>query len=236
MLQNFFGILSVKSHTHCSYLTHSNSMPKEYRSRLIVEEVGQASITQDIEVNKPLRHKGIVFYQSSYRALPDFIFTLTTPEKKQYRFSEQFRELVTWPEKKLQFGILREEKKGQQVIRVKIWFRHDTEPAETFWLLSGEKRVVKAGSHTYLFSAKQRYATGLQVVKDPGVWIVYVGFALLLLGLYIAFFLSHKRIWVHIHNEVKASIDIFATTNKNKASLEKDIQELTEILRKKAAS
>ncbi len=214
---------------------YSNFMPKEYRSRLIVEEAGQADITRDIEVNKPLHHKGIAFYQSSYRPLDDFIFTLTAPDKTQHYFNEQYRELVTWPEKKLQFGILREEKRGEQVTRIKIWLRHDNEPAETFWLGNGEKRSVKAGSQSYLFSAKQRYATGLQVVKDPGVWIVYLGFSLLLLGLFITFFLSHRRIWAYIDNEATLSIDIFADANKNRAGLQRDIEKLAEIVREKAA-
>ncbi len=214
---------------------YSNAMPKEYRSRLIVEEEGQTSITRDIEVNKPLRHKGIAFYQSSYKPLDDFIFILTTLDKTQHYFNEQSRELVTWPEKKLQFGILREEKKGQQVTKVKIWFRYDTKPAETFWLQNGEERTIETGSQTYLFSMKQRYATGLQVVKAPGVWTVYTGFGLLLLGLYITFFLSHKRIWAYIHHEEKPRVDIFGDANKNKAGLERDIQELTEILQRKKA-
>ncbi len=40
------------------------------------------------------------------------------------------------------------------------------------------------------------YATGLQVAKDPGVWWVYVGCGLMLFGLYVAFFMSHRRIWL----------------------------------------
>ena len=35
--------------------------------------------------------------------------------------------------------------------------------------------------------------TGLQVRKDPGVWVVYLGFIVMSIGLYIAFFMSHKK-------------------------------------------
>ena len=43
--------------------------------------------------------------------------------------------------------------------------------------------------------------TGLQVAKDPGVWIVWLGCTLMMAGyLYVAFFMSHRRIWVRIEN------------------------------------
>ena len=36
---------------------------------------------------------------------------------------------------------------------------------------------IERGDTSYSFTIKQRFATGLQVVKDPGVWIVYAGLA-----------------------------------------------------------
>ncbi len=98
---------------------------------------------------------------------------------------------------------------------------------------TGEKVKVNREDRTYLFAAKQRYATGLQVAKDPGVWFVYVGCGLMLLGLYMAFFMSHKRIWLIVNEtENKTSIFISGTTNKNKAGFEKIFNELEESLRK----
>ena len=49
-----------------------------------------------------------------------------------------------------------------------------------------------------LLGAEQSYYTGLQVAKDPGVWVVWLGCLLLVLGSCSAFFLSHRRIWVSI--------------------------------------
>jgi len=53
----------------------------------------------------------------------------------------------------------------------------------------------------YIFSLvdyQQRFYTGLQVAKDPGVWVVWLGCALMVIGSLVAFFLSHRRIWVTI--------------------------------------
>ena len=69
--------------------------------------------------------------------------------------------------------------------------------------------------------------TGLQVRKDPGVWIVYLGCIVMSIGLYAAFFMSHARIWVSLKDE-KGSIKvtIAASTNKNKIAFEQKIDKL----------
>ena len=47
-----------------------------------------------------------------------------------------------------------------------------------------------------LTGVDQKFYTGLQVAKDPGVWVVWTGCALMVLGSMVAFFLSHRRLWV----------------------------------------
>jgi len=34
--------------------------------------------------------------------------------------------------------------------------------------------------------------TGLMVVKDPGVWVVWIGFGMLVLGIHLSFYLRRK--------------------------------------------
>jgi cytochrome c biogenesis protein len=40
--------------------------------------------------------------------------------------------------------------------------------------------------------------TGLQVKKDPGVWVVWFGCLLMVLGSIVAFCFSHRRLWATI--------------------------------------
>ena len=47
-------------------------------------------------------------------------------------------------------------------------------------------------------SSDAKFFTGLQVAKDPGVGVVWLGCALMVIGICIAFFMSHKRIWIRI--------------------------------------
>jgi cytochrome c biogenesis protein len=73
--------------------------------------------------------------------------------------------------------------------------------------------------------------TGLQVRRDPGVLIVYLGCIIMAIGLYMTFFMSHKRLWVHVAEEKGAAkILIGASANRNRAAFERDIEKLTGLL------
>jgi cytochrome c biogenesis protein len=53
----------------------------------------------------------------------------------------------------------------------------------------------------YGFKSDVTYATILEVNKNPGYWLIWIGFALATLGLILAFYLVPKRIWVTIKEE-----------------------------------
>ncbi len=76
--------------------------------------------------------------------------------------------------------------------------------------------------------------TGLQVRKDPGVWVVYFGCITMSIGLFIAFFMSHRRIWVKItEDKNNTRVVIGATANKNRAAFERKIDKMISVLTKK---
>ncbi len=77
----------------------------------------------------------------------------------------------------------------------------------------------------------QRYYTGLQVTKDPGVWFVYSGFILLIVGCYITFFMSHQRLCINIEKKgKKCSVMVSGTANKNKFGMQNKIKRISEKL------
>ncbi|MDH3878800.1 MAG: cytochrome c biogenesis protein ResB, partial [Desulfobacterales bacterium] len=76
-----------------------------------------------------------------------------------------------------------------------------------------------------------RYYTGLQVSRDPGVWVVYVGFILMIIGIYITFFMSHQQIFVDVASLGEKSRTLVAgTSNKNKLGMQKKVTKLSEHL------
>jgi cytochrome c biogenesis protein len=70
--------------------------------------------------------------------------------------------------------------------------------------------------------------TGLQVNEDPGVWLVWAGSLMLVAGIMMAFFLSHKKFWIRIGKDKKGRVEVTAggMTNKNKHAFAGEVQKL----------
>ena len=211
---------------------YNNGMPKEYKSSLTILENGIEVAQKEIKVNSPLSYQGITFYQSSYQGHQEFIVSITEMASNESRkFSLPFQQQSSWNEKKLQFGIINAEASGQRAIRAKVWFKEGNNEAMTQWVTNDETVSITSGAQIYSLNVKQLYSTGLQVAKDPGVWIVYLGCGLLLFGLYIAFFLTHKRIWLHQHTDAaNLLVCLGGSVNKNKPAFAKEFKGLAELI------
>lgn len=217
---------------------YDNGMPKEYTSSLTIIQNGQEIITKSIEVNKPLSYKGFTFYQSSYQGYQDFIFEITDKQSKTSEsFTVPFQKQESWKEGGIQFGVINAEAIAKRVVRSKIWFKAPGETAFTGWLDDNQSIDISIGEKQYNVYVKQMYATGLQVAKDPGVWTVYLGCVLMLLGLYMAFFMSHQRLWVLIDTSPNnGRLYLSGTTNKNRITFRHNFvkleQQIDKILEK----
>jgi cytochrome c biogenesis protein len=83
--------------------------------------------------------------------------------------------------------------------------------------------------------AEVRYFTGLQVSRDPGVWVVYTGFILIIIGCFVTFFMSHRRICIDIvKSGKKCRIVITGSANKNKLGNEQKLKAMAQILAKES--
>jgi cytochrome c biogenesis protein len=73
--------------------------------------------------------------------------------------------------------------------------------------------------------------TGLQVSKDPGVWFIYIACIIMTLGLYVTFFVSHKKIWIHLASESSGdkgpvSISVGGNSSRNRLAFENEIDNI----------
>ena len=69
--------------------------------------------------------------------------------------------------------------------------------------------------------------TGLQVVYDPGVWVIWTGCTFMVIGLWFAFFSSHRRVWVRLREEGGATAVVLAgNANKNRESFAEEFERL----------
>ena len=72
-----------------------------------------------------------------------------------------------------------------------------------------------------------RYYTGLQVTQDPGVWLVYTGFIVMIIGYIITFFISHQRLCIEvIKTGKKCQVVVTGTSNKNKLGMQSRLKKI----------
>ncbi|BBO77343.1 cytochrome c biogenesis protein ResB [Desulfosarcina widdelii] len=76
-------------------------------------------------------------------------------------------------------------------------------------------------------SSETRYYTGLQVTRDPGVWLVYSGFILMIAGCFVTFYLSHQQVCLVIEPLRQSSRVILAgIANRNKLAMKNSIEKM----------
>jgi cytochrome c biogenesis protein len=80
----------------------------------------------------------------------------------------------------------------------------------------------------------KRYYTGLQVTKDPGIWFVYTGFLVMLLGIFVTFFVSHRQYFVEVIEKSPGSCQAYISgvSNKNRLGMIQKLDRLKEELQK----
>jgi len=71
------------------------------------------------------------------------------------------------------------------------------------------------------------YYTGLQLAKDPGMNVVWVGSAILVIGLCIMFYMPHRKLWLVVRPENDGITVVFAgLTNRNQMAFKQTFNDL----------
>jgi len=219
---------------------YKTGAPKEFRSILTVLENGRPvpGFTQvKVIVNDPLTYKGITFYQSSYGQAnegSEHYFTVTprtggAPEKIAAREGG----LVTLKDGTT-FKLLEATQEVRQFApgfsgpAARIEVTPKGVAPQTFISFKNFPEMNAQRGDVLIFGyegTNARMYTGLQVAKDPGVWVVWLGCTLMLIGLFIAFFMSHKRIWVVIS---KGHARMYGNASKNQAAFDMQFDTISE--------
>jgi cytochrome c biogenesis protein len=210
---------------------------KEYTSILTILEGGREVLKKSVMVNHPLHYKGLAFYQSSYGALQDIALGVQWKDKKEKTLLKTLEgETVSIPNSNARIRLLKYAPQihnmgeGVQV----VLFKPNQEPRAQ-WLLRNNPRFDQPQGDDFILTFEgvtSREYTGLQVTKDPGVWIVWTGSGLMIIGLIISFFFSHQRIWIRVPRDSGGEIVIAGSTNKNKVGFEHKFGQLVEAISK----
>ncbi|MHB8772465.1 MAG: cytochrome c biogenesis protein ResB [Syntrophales bacterium] len=218
---------------------YPNGMPKDYRSDLSVVKDGKEVLRKTIRVNDPLDYEGITFYQSSYGRLPEAVTfevrgkdgsslgTVSSPFGKQVDIPGGAIKIETLDYREhfhLSDGSEAGPAYGVNILR-------SGAPTEGIWVSETNPEMNRHGDYTFLVKdAKFTNFTGLQVNKDPGVWLVWTGSLMLVAGILMAFFLSHKKFWIRIRRDKKGRVEVTAggMTNKNKHAFAGEVKKLVD--------
>jgi cytochrome c biogenesis protein len=222
--------------------------PKDFKSDLVIIDGGKEVIKKTIEVNDPLSYKGVYIYQSSYGTAPGQGAVLigvqpTSGEKKTTKYKVNIGE---------RFAL---EKPGYEVVAKRFIpdftmsqnneaasrSREPRNPAVQLALyknntLIEEKWIFikfpdfheqEKGEFTFSFlNFFGREYTGLQLTKDPGVWVVWTGCFMLTLGCCLIFFMSHQRLWIKVKPKKGGEyiVTMAGTSNKNQESFKRTFE------------
>jgi len=235
---------------------YENGTPKEYRSdlRFVDDEVEEEAV---LRVNHPFTFHGIRFYQSSYGSIPgdevDLVIRRNDIEDSDAALLATRGAKMPLPEGEGHFVV--EEIRGDFMRMgmgpaARISAHPDDGEPVSFWVFLNPDRARARFSQSFqafpslnpsafepytffLKGVESRYFTGLQVNKDPGVPYVWAGFFLLVGGLFVAFFMSHRTFRVRIQETGQgALLSVAGRSNKNPVGLERETRMLTDGLRK----
>jgi len=192
--------------------------PKDFKSTLTIIDDECEMLTKVIEVNDPLQYKGVWIYQSSYgtasgagEVLIGVAAQQGSGETVQHRarIGERFalddnRSEVHVKQFVPDFSIGEDKKvfSRSEELRnpaVQLALYQDNNLVEEKWVFANFPDFHGSAEGLFSFSLLSFYGkefTGLQITRDPGVLVVWAGSLLLIVGCYLVFFTSHRRIWI----------------------------------------
>jgi cytochrome c biogenesis protein len=237
---------------------YDNGVPKEYRSDLRFIVNGREALRGSLLVNHPIKFMGVTFYQASYGTVPGGKVRIKIINDK--KGAEE-----TMIEAELGKAVMLPDNRGELTLSdIKDDFMDMLGPAalilikspegkETpIWLFQNRDMIMKNFSGMFELSQKfnpSAYSpftfhidniesvtyTGLQVTRDPGVQFVFIGFLMIMIGLFFTFFTSHRRFWIKIAGEKgDVKISLAGTANKNPMGMERELDRLLLRLKKAA--
>ncbi len=223
---------------------YDSGTPKEFRSTLSIIQNEESVLTKDIIVNRPLRYNGINIFQSSYGTLsPNKVELDFTIKKSRMSYTKNITvgNEIELPENMGRFKIerifssysFRGNEVGESLVGKLIPPGKDPVNIILPFRFPNFDKMRKGNVAISVKDYTKRYYTGLQVTKDPGVSVVYLGFVLMIIGCYITFFMAHQSICVEIENRGKTTqVTVSGKADRNGSGMQNYITQLSKKLSK----
>jgi cytochrome c biogenesis protein len=219
--------------------------PKDFSSELVIYDKGQEVKRGTTRVNSPMSYKGISFNQA-------FFGQVAVVEVRDAAGNDVFNEGVplAWTSNQGNRPVGFMELPGQQVtgyivgpepgvqdvavplgtVRLELYDKPTNQLVKIENLPRNQD--VQVEGLTFRFLRESQF-TGLKVVKDPGVNIVWIASGLMVLGLVMVFWFPHRRLWALCSPREDGGADVrLAAASQRDLGLEKDFEQVTAKVRR----
>lgn len=218
--------------------------PKDFRSQLVIYDNGVEVKRGMARVNSPLNYKGYKFLQSFFGQAAEItvvaedgrvLFDDTLP--LAWSTTDVGRPIGSFgiPEDNLRVYVVGPQSGYDDPLipagemRIEIYSLDTETPVVSDNVTQGTPKELAGLKFTF---ERERRFTGLKVVKDPGVNIIWVASTLMIVGLVMLFYFPHRRLWALCRSRPDGTVDVrLATPAQRDLSLEGEFRRLSKRVR-----
>jgi cytochrome c biogenesis protein len=197
---------------------YANGSPKDYASDLVLYKGGQQVTSRTVRVNHPMRYAGVSFYQSFFGiaaamratdAKGGALFTGSVPMLWQSQDGRHSIGRFAVPAKGLTVYVVSAASGRPDPsipagsVQLEIYGASSQDTPEATQVVSQGKPAT-VGGVTYTFQRTRQF-TGLIVSRDPGTTFVWLGCALMVLGIFLVLTFPHRRLWVRVRGTAEGT-------------------------------
>ncbi|MBW2630725.1 MAG: cytochrome c biogenesis protein ResB [Deltaproteobacteria bacterium] len=215
---------------------YKTGMPKEYKTDLTILDNKRKIASGTMRVNHPFIYKGLKFCQATYgiAGVSDLLVGVRNNKTgEETVLKPNIMKKISLPGSNASFAIARfvNDHGGNGPAVLGVLIEPGKAQHDIFWIFQNEQNINQQQKSGFVFTLKdfsRLYYTGIQVSKDPGVSLVWIGFCLIMMGFMLSLFFTHKRIWLRISgSQDKYEFSIAASVSKNRKTFEEKLEGLT---------
>jgi len=215
--------------------------PKDFRSELVIFENGVEVKRGTTHVNSPLSYKGYKFHQAFFGQTAimrvqdssgEVLFEDAVPLAWQARGTGRPLGDFLLPQKGLHVYVIGPAAGENDPLipagemRVEVYKQGSSALVTSENVTQGTPKELSG--LTFTFVRESRF-TGLKVVKDPGMNLIWIASALMIAGLVAMFYLPHRRVWASCRTTASGQSEVrLATPAQRDLTLERAFATLRE--------